>query len=235
MNFFLNYYILKRLITIIAIILPHIYSYDHWINVTDETFEWETSYDDIKWLLFFDKNDCKNCKIVYNIINSILHKFIDKKVGFILIDSLKCPWLVNRFNVSYLPKIILLENKLMYDYHSNYNEKNIINFINKKKQKEISSPIPSGAKIKNIYTKYGTILSHKINNSMQYYLDKFHIPLKWNKYYTITFVIILIMILIFLWIFILILFCRIIKEICFCGLCRRKKITNKKKLKEKIE
>ena len=230
-----NYYILKRLFAIITITLPYILAYDHWTNVTDETFEWETSYDDIKWLLFFNKNDCQKCKMVYNIINSILQKFIDEKVGFILIDSLKCPWLVNRFNVSYLPKIILLENKLMYNYHSNYNEKNIIDFINKKKQKEISLPIPSAAKIKYIYIKYGTILSHKINNSMQYYLDKFHIPLKWNKYYTMTLVVILIMIFIFLWIFILILFVRIIKEICFCGLCRRKKIASNKKIKEKIE
>ena len=60
MSFFHNYYILKRLIAIFAIILPHIYTYDHWTNVTDETFEWETSYDDINGYYFLIKMIVKN-------------------------------------------------------------------------------------------------------------------------------------------------------------------------------
>ena len=64
----------------------------------------------------------------------------------------------------------------------------------KKKTIESSLPIPSGAEIKYIYKTYGSLLSHKINSSMQYILDKLHIPLKWNKYYTIICLIILIII-----------------------------------------
>ena len=147
----------KYILLLILIINP-IYTYDHWTNVTDETFNWETSYDNIKWLLFFHKKDCNKCNEVYSLLNSVMKKYIDKNVGFVLIDSIKCPWLVNRFNVSYLPKIILLENNNMYNFHSNYNEKNIINFIDKKKPFELSLPKPSGAKIKNIYKIYFTIL-----------------------------------------------------------------------------
>jgi len=227
----------KYLLLLILIINP-IYTYDHWTNVTDETFNWETSYDNIKWLLFFHKKDCNKCNEVYSLLNSVMKKYIDKNVGFVLIDSIKCPWLVNRFNVSYLPKIILLENNNMYNFHSNYNEKNIINFIDKKKPFELSLPKPSGAKIKSIYKIYFTILSHKINNSMQFILNKLHIPLKWNKYYTISFAFIFIIIFILLFIFSILLFFKVINDICCCRLCRRKKIKKddeKQKIKEKIE
>ena len=37
----------KYILLLILIINP-IYTYDHWTNVTDETFNWETSYDNIK-------------------------------------------------------------------------------------------------------------------------------------------------------------------------------------------
>ena len=215
---------------LLLLLFSNIFAYDHWTYVKDETFNWETNYDNVKWLLFFKKKDSNKCNEVYNILNSVMQQYIDKKVGFVLIDAIECPWLVNRFNVTYLPKVILLENNLMYKFHSNYNEKNIINFIDKKKPKESSFPIPSGAKIKYIYKTYGSLLSHKINTSMQYILDKLHIPLKWNKYYTIICVIIFIIIFIILSIFTMLLFCRIFNDVCCCRLCRRKK---PKKIKEK--
>ena len=239
----MNFLPIKTLkyISLLVLFFSPILSYDHWTTVTDETFNWETTYDDVKWLLFFYKKDSNICNEVYNLLNSVMKKFIDKKVGFVLIDSIKCPWLVNRFNVSYLPKIILLEEDLMYNFHSRYNEENIINFINKKKPIETALKKPTGAGIKFIYKTYGRLLSHKINNSMQYILDKLHIPLKWNKYYTIFFVIIFLIIFILLSFFSLILFCKIINDICCCRLCRRKKgkfdkkLIIKEKEKEKID
>ena len=235
----MNIYIYKILSHILLLILSisKVNSFDHWTRVTDETFNWETSYDNVKWLLFFNKNDCIKCNEVYNLLNKVMKQFADQRVGFVLIDSIKSPWLVNRFNVTYLPKIVLLENDLMYIYHSTYNEKNIINFINKKKPIESALPKPTGAKIKFIYKTYGSLLSHKINTSMQYILDKLHIPLKWNKYYTIFFFIIFLIIFIILSIFTLLLFCKVIKAICCCSLCRRKKIKKRKieTIKEKLE
>ena len=230
-----------KFISLLILFFPPILTYDHWTIVTDETFNWETTYDGVKWLLFFYKNDSNICYEVYNLLNSVMKKFIDKKVGFVLIDSIKCPWLVNRFNVTYLPKIILLEEDLMYNFHSRYNEENIINFINKKKLNETALKKPKGEGIKFIYKTYGRLLSHKINNSMQYILDKLHIPLKWNKYYTIFFVLIFLIIFIILTFFSIILFCKIINDICCCRLCRRtkektdKKIIIKEKEKEKVD
>ena len=237
----MNILSIEKLIYIYLLVLffSPVLSYEHWTIVTDETFNWETTYDGIKWLCFFYKKDSNICNEVYNLLNSVMKKFIDKKVGFVLIDSIKSPWLVNRFNVSYLPKIILLEEDLMYNFHSRYNEENIINFINKKKPIELALKKPKGAGIKYIYKTYGRLLSHKINNSMQFILDKLHIPLKWNKYYTISFVLIFLIIFIILLFFSLILFCKIINNICCCRLCRRKKrkIDKKpiKKEKEKID
>ena len=182
-----NLYSLEIILALFFFLLNSTLGYDHWTFVTDETFTMETKYENVKWLLFFTHEKCTKCTPVYELLNSIMKKYIDKRIGFIYIDTLKCPWISNRFNVSYVPKIILLEEDLMYIFHSNINEKNIINFIDKKKPIETALPEPKGAKLKFIYTTYGSLLSHKINNSMQYILDKLHIPLKWNKYFSIFF------------------------------------------------
>ena len=238
------YKLLKNIFLLIFLFLP-IITYDHWTQVTDETFNWETSYDNVNWLLFFTHTNCKKCTPVYDLLNKTMKNYFNKRIGFVYIDTIKCPWISNRFNVTYVPKIILLEDNLMYIFHSNYNEKNIMNFINKKKPIETALPKPKGAKLKFIYKTYGRILLNKINISMQFILDKLHIPLKWNKYFTIFFAIIFLIILITIFIFIMIFCCRLLVCICCCRLCIRKKkneikgqiILEKKdeKIKEKIE
>ena len=238
------YKLLKNIFLLIFLFLP-IITYDHWTQVTDETFNWETSYDNVNWLLFFTHPNCKKCTPVYDLLNKTMKNYFNKRIGFVYIDTIKCPWISNRFNVTYVPKIILLEDNLMHIFHSNYNEKNIMNFINKKKPIETALPKPKGAKLKFIYKTYGRILLNKINISMQFILDKLHIPLKWNKYFTIFFVIIFLLILITIFIFIMIFCCRLFVGICCCRLCIRKKkneikgqiILEKKdeKIKEKIE
>ena len=235
---------LKNIFLLIFLFLP-IITYDHWTQVTDETFNWETSYDNVNWLLFFTHPNCKKCTPVYDLLNKTMKNYFNKRIGFVYIDTIKCPWISNRFNVTYVPKIILLEDNLMHIFHSNYNEKNIMNFINKKKPIETALPKPKGAKLKFIYKTYGRILLNKINVSMQFILDKLHIPLKWNKYFTIFFAIIFLIILITIFIFIMIFCCRLFVGICCCRLCIRKKkneikgqiILEKKdeKIKEKIE
>ena len=238
------YKLLKNIFLLIFLFLP-IITYDHWTQVTDETFNWETSYDNVNWLLFFTHPNCKKCTPVYDLLNKTMKNYFNKRIGFVYIDTIKCPWISNRFNVTYVPKIILLEDNLMHIFHSNYNEKNIMNFINKKKPIETALPKPKGAKLKFIYKTYGRILLNKINISMQFILDKLHIPLKWNKYFTIFFAIIFFIILIIIFIFIMIFCCRLFVGICCCRLCIRKKkneikgqiILEKKdeKIKEKIE
>ena len=238
------YNLLKNIFLLIFLFLP-IITYDHWTQVTDETFNWETSYDNVNWLLFFTHPNCKKCTPVYDLLNKTMKNYFNKRIGFVYIDTIKCPWISNRFNVTYVPKIILLEDNLMHIFHSNYNEKNIMNFINKKKPIETALPKPKGAKLKFIYKTYGRILLNKINISMQFILDKLHIPLKWNKYFTIFFAIIFLIILITIFIFIMIFCCRLFVGICCCRLCIRKKkneikgqILLEKKdenLKEKIE
>ena len=239
------YNINQNIFLLILLFLP-IISYDHWTQVTDETFNWETTYDNVKWLLFFTHSNCKKCIPVYDLLNKTMKKYFNKRIGFVYIDTMKCPWISNRFNVSYVPKVILLEEDLMYIFHSNYNEENIMNFIDKKKHVETALIKPKGAKIKIIYKNFGRILLNKINISMQYILDKLHLPLKWNKYFTFFFVIIFLIIFIFFFVFILILFCKLITGICCCRFCTRtKKEENKNRLinnenikeiiKEKIE
>ena len=228
----------RQIFFLIFLFLP-IISFDHWTQVTDETFNWETSYDNVKWLLFFTHEKCKKCEPVYDILNKTMKKYSNERVGFIYIDTVKCPWISNRFNITYVPKLILLEDNLMYNYYSSITEENIINFINKKKLKKFAYDIPKGAKLKYIYKTYGKLLSHKINFSMQYYLDKLHLPLKWNKYYTIFFAIIFLIMLIIIFIFTIIFCCRIFTGIFCCRLCinKKKPIIKEeiKEVKEKIE
>ena len=218
----------KNIFLLIFLFLP-VVSYDHWTQVTDETFNWETTYDNVNWVLFFTHSNCKKCTPVYDLLNKTMKNYFNKRIGFVYIDTIKCPWITNRFNVTYIPKVILLEENYMYIFHSNYNEKTIMNFIDKKKPLEFALPKPKGAKIKYIYKTYAGVLSHKINSSMQKILDMLYIPLTWNKYYTIFFAIIFLIIIILFCIFILIFCCRIVTGICCCRLCTRKK---KPKIKE---
>ena len=186
---------IKNIFFLFFLIIP-IISYDHWTQVTDETFNWETNYNNVKWLLFFTHSNCKKCIPIYDLLNNF-----------------------------------------MYNFYSNYTEKNIMNFIDKKKPVSSALPIPKGAKLKYIYKTYGTLLSHKINFSMQYYLDKFNIPIRWNKYFTIFFAFIFLILLIIFFIFIIVFCCRLFTAICCCGLCLRKKRAKdiEIKIKEKIE
>ena len=183
----MNIFLLKYSILFFIFLFSSVLSYEHWTMVTDETFNLETSYDDVKWLLFFYKKDCQKCDQLYSLLNTTMQEYINKKVGFVFIDSINCPWLINRFNVTYVPKIILLEKDWMYNYHSHYTKQNIMNFIDKKKFPDSAIPKPSGAKLKYIYKTFLTLVSQKINSSMQYYLDKFRIPIHWNKYYSLFF------------------------------------------------
>ena len=220
----------QNIFLLILLFLP-IISYDHWTHVTDETFNWETTYDNVNWLLFFTHPNCEKCIPVYDLLNKVMKKYFDKRIGFVYIDTMKCPWISNRFNVSYVPKVVLLEEDLMYIFHSNYNEENIMNFIDKKKPLESALIKPKGAHVKFIYKHFGRILLNKINNTMQYILDKLHIPFKWNKYFTFFFVIIFLAILIIIFIFTIIFFCKLITGICCCRLCIR---TKKNKTKTEI-
>ena len=222
---------LKNIFILIFLFMP-IISYDHWTQVTDETFNWETTYDNVNWLLFFTNSNCKKCIPVYDLLNKTMKKYSNKQIGFVYIDTIRCPWISNRFNVSCVPKIILLEGNFMFNFHSVFNEKNIMNFIDKKKPLKSALIKPKGAKIKFIYKNYGKILLNKINISMQFYLDKLHLPLKWNKYYTFFFSIIFLIILIIFFIFIMIFCCKLCTGIFCCRLCIR---TKKKKINEEIE
>lgn len=234
------------ILNVSIILISHINSYEHWTNVTDTSFDYETSDKETKWFLFFYKENCKICNEVYSMINSIMKLYIDKPVGFCSIDSLNNPWLNLRFNVTYLPKILLLENNLMYKFHSSYNEKNLVNFIDKKKPLEYSFTIPKGAKIRYVLSLYIPIVSHKINLTMQLILNKFHIPLTWNKYYTLFFLFIFSVLLSFILIKLIVLYFKILYAFFCCGLCQRKKYRlsksedidkrkNKKSINEKIK
>ena len=216
------YFLLIFLLSLL--LFSNVSSYDHWTHVSDSSFNWETSDTETKWLLFFYKENATLSDTVYSLLNSLLPKYMDKPVGFCLIDSKKNPWLVQRFNVTYLPKILLLENNVMYNFHSHYNEKNIMNFIDKKKPIEYGSPIPKGANLKKIYGLYGPILSHKINSIMQRVINKLHLPITWNKYYTFVMIIIVGILLFIIWLLLFIIYCKILYAICCCGLCQISKI-----------
>ena len=77
---------LLKYISILVLFFSLILTYDHWTIVADETFNWETTYDGVKWLLFFYRKDSNICNEIYNLLNSVMKKFIDEKVGFVLID-----------------------------------------------------------------------------------------------------------------------------------------------------
>lgn len=99
-----------------------------------------------KLFLLFYANNCQYCTMALKILkNQIVKNFEDEdeiSFGSINLDEQKNIWLGLRFNVTRIPYVVLIENKKMYLYNYNFDEKAVINFINEEKNIEDALDIP---------------------------------------------------------------------------------------------
>ena len=99
-----------------------------------------------KLFLLFYANNCQYCTMALKILkNQIVKNFEDEdeiSFGSINLDEQKNIWLGLRFNVTRIPYVVLIENKKMYLFNYNFDEKTVINFINEEKNIEDALDIP---------------------------------------------------------------------------------------------
>lgn len=99
-----------------------------------------------KLFLLFYANNCQYCTMALKILkNQIVKNFEDEdeiSFGSINLDEQKNIWLGLRFNVTKIPYVVLIENKKMYLFNYNFDEKAVINFINEEKNIEDALDIP---------------------------------------------------------------------------------------------
>lgn len=99
-----------------------------------------------KLFLLFYANNCQYCTMALKILkNQIVKNFEDEDeiyFGSINLDEQKNIWLGLRFNVTRIPHVVLIENKKMYLFNYNFDEKAVINFIIEEKSIEDALDIP---------------------------------------------------------------------------------------------
>ena len=99
-----------------------------------------------KLFLLFYANNCQYCTMALKILkNQIVKNFEDEdeiSFGSINLDEQKNIWLGLRFNVTRIPYVVLIENKKMYLFNYNFDEKAVINFIIEEKSIEDALDIP---------------------------------------------------------------------------------------------
>ena len=117
-------------------------------------YEGETFEQDLKnfietktklFLIFFAKN-CDYCGYSVRVLKELVvpHYENDNKISFgvINLDRSSNFWIGLKFNITHIPYIILIEDKKMYLFKEQFEEKQVIDFINEEKNIEDALDIP---------------------------------------------------------------------------------------------
>ena len=144
-----------------------------------------------KLLLIFYVNHCPYCAHSIKVLKEqIIKNFEDEEeinFGTINLDRQSNVWVGVRFNITRIPYIVLIENKKMYQFQSQFEESVVLKFIHDEKTIEDAIDIPDnvGWKIKsNIIMQE---LTERLKNFMQSLLNKYGIKVQWNNTMTYIF------------------------------------------------
>ncbi len=97
------------------------------------------------FLIFFAKN-CEYCGYSVRVLKELIvpHYENDDKISFgvINLDRKSNFWIGLKFNITHIPYIILIEDRKMYLFKEQFEENQVINFINEEKNIEDAFDIP---------------------------------------------------------------------------------------------
>ena len=121
--------------------------YDKLVNLTDHTFDNEISTlskEDTKWFVIFYVDTCNYCK---NALETLKEDVIplyenNDNVRFGAINANQNVWMSIRFNITYIPYMIMIEKGKMYEFKSHFSPDSFEQFINEEKNAEDAKPIP---------------------------------------------------------------------------------------------
>ena len=97
------------------------------------------------FLIFFAKN-CEYCGYAVRVLKEkvVVHYENDNKItfGVVNLDRKDNFWIGLKFNITQIPYIVLIEEKKMYLFNEQFEEMNVVNFINEEKNIEDALDIP---------------------------------------------------------------------------------------------
>ena len=121
--------------------------YQDMLHLTDANFDKEIatlSEDGVKWFLIFYVDTCAYCKKAIETLNEeIVPQYEDNdKIRFGGINCNTNIWLSIRFNITYIPYMVLLEKDNMYEFKNHLSPESFEKFINEEKTIEDALKIP---------------------------------------------------------------------------------------------
>ena len=134
-----------------------------------------------KLFLIFHVQKCQYCTHALKVLKSQVIKNYDDDenifFGSVNLDEQSNVWLGIRFNISRIPYIILIENKKMYHFESQFEESLVVKFINEEKNVEDGEEIPPAVTFKR---KFG-IAVEELTETIQGYLNKYLGTKAWSS------------------------------------------------------
>jgi thioredoxin-related protein len=144
-----------------------------------------------KLFLIFHVQKCQYCTHVLKVLKSQVIKNYedDEKIffGSVNLDEQSNVWLGVRFNISKIPFIILIENKKMYHFESQFEESLVVKFINEEKNVEDGEEIPPAV----TFNRKFSIAVEELTQTIQGYLNKYLGTKTWSNKMTYILLVIL--------------------------------------------
>ena len=144
-----------------------------------------------KLFLIFHVKNCPYCTHALKVLKDKVIKHYDDDqdkmfFGSIDLDNQSNVWLGLRFNITKIPYIILIENKKMYQFESQFEESLVVKFINEEKIIEDALEIPESV----TFGKKLKVAILELTGRIQFLLKKYGIKIPWNNTMTQIFLII---------------------------------------------
>ena len=127
-----------------------------------------------KLFLIFHVKKCQYCTHSLKVLkNQVIKNYEDDEnifFGSVNLDDQSNVWLGIRFNITKIPYIILIENKRMYHFESQFEESLVVKFINEEKNVEDGLEIPPSVSFRKKFEIAVEELTETIQGTLKKYL-----------------------------------------------------------------
>lgn len=205
--------------------------YQEMLQLTDTNFDKEIatlSENGVKWFLIFYVDTCGYCKkAIETLKEEIIPKYEDNdKIRFGGVNCNTNIWLSIRFNITYIPYMVLLENNKMYEFKNHLSPESFEKFVNEEKTIEDALEIPLHSTYFFLFKTIAKESYFVLKENIQQFMKRHGYNIQISNYVMVG--------IIFSSVIMLVLIESMILR-CLCGGCRTKKNIVKKEDKKKVE
>ena len=143
-----------------------------------------------KLFIIFHVHNCPYCTHALKVLKDQVIKHYDDNgenmfFGSVDLDNQLNVWLGLRFNITKIPYIILIENKKMYHFESQFEESLVVKFIDEEKNFEDGEDVPESV----TFMKKFKVAVKELTERMQEIINKLGIKITWNT--TMTYILLI--------------------------------------------